>query len=118
MAKAYSQDWNPTGHLYNSLLGDARLLWSAGPWRNDHFLRCQLFKPWKVNLVISISLAVSSKLFKILHEVIGKRIIVVDEQNHLNPSSASWIALKMASALFRVSSYSFSGSESATMPAP
>src|SRR5690606_12782035 len=55
---------------------------------------------------------------QILHEVIRKRIVVVDHDNHDAASSAIAIAFNIAFALLTVSSYSRSGIESATIPAP
>ena len=53
-----------------------------------------------------------------LKKVVGKTVVTVDEQDHGSTSWASSRARITALALFRHSSYSVSGTESATMPAP
>ena len=53
-----------------------------------------------------------------LVEIIGKTVIIIDEQNHILSSSASSSAFITAFALLMHSSYSLSGTESATIPAP
>src|SRR4029079_4168603 len=58
-------------------------------------------------------------LAQILHEVVGERIVVIDNDNHnSNPPSARSMARTSARDLFTVSMYSFSGIESATIPPP
>ena len=63
-----------------------------------------------------------------LHQVVGKRIVVVDDEHVSHgsqppdgPANSSWAsstARSRAAALLWVSAYSRAGSESATMPAP
>ncbi len=53
-----------------------------------------------------------------LDEVERERVVVVDHEDHANHSRARSIARKSAAALASASAYSFSATESATMPAP
>ena len=53
-----------------------------------------------------------------LVQIVGKTVIVVDQQDHSSASCASSSALRDARALFIHSSNSCSGTESATIPAP
>src|SRR5207244_1325683 len=67
----------------------------------------------------AIHAQVLTQLTKVLHEVVGERIVVINDQNHnSNPRWARLIARIKARDLFTVSMYSFSGTESATMPPP
>ena len=58
-----------------------------------------------------------AQLAKIMHEVVGEGVVVVDHQNHYLPLSFS-TAFMMALPLLIVSSHSDSGIESYTIPAP
>src|SRR6185369_8572977 len=69
--------------------------------------------------VVAEDLRIGSELAEVLHEVVGERIEVVDDQQHTYaPASAMAMAFCSARDLFSVSSYSLLGCESATMPAP
>src|SRR5438094_935026 len=59
-----------------------------------------------------------AQLAQVLDEVIGKGIVVVDDQDHRSVPAASRSARIIPRALEQVSSHSVFGSESATMPAP
>lgn len=56
---------------------------------------------------------------RLLEQVIGKRIVIVDQENHYpSTSEARSMAFMTAFALFALSIYSLYGTESATMPPP
>src|SRR6478609_4722295 len=112
----------------------------------------EIFDLGERDLVVSIDLHILTQFSEILDEIVGERIVVIDNQQHgeiqslafnaqhsfsfglsivqtfsksppdgrsySNPCSASSIAFIMARDLLHVSSYSCSGFESATMPAP
>src|SRR5215475_2827228 len=60
-----------------------------------------------------------TQLAEVLHEVVGEGVVVINHQNHSsNPRCARLIARINARDLFTVSMYSFSGTESATIPPP
>src|SRR5213078_1259399 len=58
-----------------------------------------------------------AELAEQVREVVGERVVVVDQQDH-RLASASSIAISSAASLRRHSSCSAAGSESATIPAP
>ena len=69
--------------------------------------------------VVAHDAQLGAQLAEILDEVVGERIVVIDDENHV--SQARWAissARSSARALSRVSSYSAVGFESMTMPAP
>src|SRR5262245_16192766 len=68
--------------------------------------------------VIARDAHVGVELAERLHEVEREGVVVVDDEDHANHSRASPIARKRAAAFASASAYSFSGTESATMPAP
>lgn len=54
-----------------------------------------------------------------LVQIVREAVVVVDQKGgHSNPSDARWMASTTALALLMHSLYSFSGIESATIPAP
>lgn len=118
MPQTDSEDGNLSSHLQDGLHGETCLFGSAGSWRDDEKFGLFFFKGLKIDQVVSIDLANLTQFTKVLNQVIGEGIIVIDQKDHRSPSPASSMALKTARALFRVSSYSFSGIESATIPAP
>ena len=77
------------------------------------------------HLVVAHDADLGSQLAQVLVEVVGERVVVVDEQDGLarrarsaHSDLATRSASNMAPALASVSRCSVSGSESATMPAP
>src|SRR5690606_17406686 len=76
------------------------------------------------DLIIAHYMHVGIQLTEVLHHVVGKRIVVVDHQNHgaasplASAGSTISAARKIALALFMVSFHSRAGTESATMPPP
>ena len=93
-----------------------------GPGRDHDLLRRHRLDLAERHLVVAAHAHVGAQLAEILHEVVGERIVVVDDENHVyRPTAlacASSSARITARALSRVSSYSAAGFESATMPAP
>src|SRR6266702_5522781 len=104
----------PDGILCNSRIGGR-----AGSRRNDNTRGFQSLDFFERDLIISKYAQVFAQLAKILHEVISKGIVVIDDDNHIsNPRWARLIARIRSRDLFTVSVYSFSGTESATIPPP
>ena len=89
----------------------------AGAGREHDRRRLQRGDAWHVDRVVAHHLHLRAQRAHHLHEIVGERIVVVDHQDH-DSSSANLTASNTAFDLLMVSSYSFSGSESATMPAP
>src|SRR4030095_7741904 len=91
----------------------------SGPGRNHDVRWLQRFDFFEGYSIISKHAQIVPHLAKILHEVVGEGVVVIDNDNHSsNPRCASCIALSSARDLFTVSMYSPSGTESATMPPP
>src|SRR5690349_2224198 len=71
--------------------------------------------------VVALDGDVGTQLAEILREVVGERVVVVDQEELHDPSRAVRAIATARStprALLTVSSYSISGTESATRPAP
>src|SRR2546422_10508837 len=117
--QADPQDWDLTGEPLDDGAADPGVGRAAGSWR-DHDRR--RFLPHGLldrDLVVPDHFGRVAQLTQILDEVPGEGVVVVDHEDHeSNPRAASRTASSIACPLFRVSSHSASGSESATMPAP
>src|SRR5437762_426287 len=69
--------------------------------------------------VVADDVRVGPQLAEVLHEVVGERVVVVDDEDHARgPATAMRSARITPRALEHVSSHSVLGSESATIPAP
>ncbi len=113
------ENWYARGKTLDGVARDPGFPRCARARRDDDFFRLERFDFVERNLVVKIDSDVGAKLSQIMIQVVGERIIVVDEENHLFlHCSANSTAFSMARALLRVSWYSSAGSESATMPAP
>ena len=109
-------DLMPQGgrHLH----GDPRVLRPPRAGGEDDPFRLQRPDLFHRQFIVSNDLNVRTELAGQLIEVIGKAVIVVNQQDHSSTSCASSSALRDARALFIHSSNSCSGTESATIPAP
>ena len=81
-AKADAQQWHLACKLVDHVETDAGFVWCAGAWRQDNAL-------WRKGgnfiyryLVVTNRVDVVPQLAKILNEVVGKRVVVVDHQQH------------------------------------
>ena len=95
---------------------DPRVLRPPRPGRQDDVIRPELPDFLHGHRVVADHPDVRVQRADELVEVVGKAVVVIDQQDHIVTASSS--ARSEARALFRHSSYSFSGTESATMPAP
>src|SRR5687767_9143980 len=91
---------------------------APGTGRDQDLLRCHRLDLADGHLIVAPDADVGAQLPEVLHEVVGERVVVVDDKYHYNPACASSSALRTARALSLVSSYSAVGLESATIPAP
>src|SRR5690349_15215904 len=96
---------------------DARVLGPSRPGRDDDALGLHLDDLLQRRRVVAHDSNVGAELPEVLHQVVGERIVVVEDENH-SPACAISSARTSARALSRVSSNSAAGLESITMPAP
>ena len=119
MPETNTQQWNFSGKVFDHRNGDPGLIRCARPWRDNNFFWIQGLYFLNRYLVVAFYQHISTQLPHVLHDVVGKRVVIIDHQNHAtHPFSATSTALSKARPLFIVSSNSLSGTESATMPAP
>src|SRR5688572_6558646 len=103
----------------NEFVANARVLGPARARRDTDPLRVQGFEFGDGGFVVPFHGHVATEHAEVLDEIVGKRIVVIDDQQHAAYSSVARLrASTIAIALFTVSWYSLAGSESATIPAP
>ena len=117
VAEADAENRNLSRERLYRLKRDPRAVGVTRARRDDQRFRGFRRYSGDVDLVVSHHLYLGVERSHHLHEVVGERIVIVDHDHH-ESSSANFTASKTALALFSVSSYSLSASESATMPAP
>ena len=119
MAEAHAEDGDAAAEPAYHFLADARVLRIAGTRRKDDVRGVQSLDFADGERVIAHYLDFRLNGRRLLKQVIGKRIVIVDQENHYpSTSEARSMASMTAFALFALSIYSLCGTESATMPPP
>src|SRR5688572_7388208 len=118
MTETDAEQRRPRTESLDHVRRDAGILGTTGPGRDHDLIRGHHLDLAERHLIVAAHAHLRAELAEVLHEVVGKRIVVVDDEHHYNPACASSSARITAFALSRVSSYSAAGFESATMPAP
>ena len=117
--QADAQNREPPAQLPDHLDADACIFRPAGAGGEDNARRVQRGNLFHRHGVVADDPDVRFQRTDELVQVIGKAVIVIDQQDHASSaSSACSMARTTAFALLMHSRYSLSGTESATMPAP
>jgi len=82
MAEANTEDGKFSGEALDQLDGNARLLRSARAGRNHDAFRLSADNFFDGDFVVAMHFDLATQLAEILREVISKRIVVVQKQNH------------------------------------
>ena len=96
----------------------AGVLRPAGAGGDDEVRRRERFRLVGVDRVVPDHGHLRAELAEQVREVVGERVVVVDQQDGHGRASARSSAASSAASLFRHSWCSAAGSESATMPPP
>ena len=123
MSEADSKNRKAAGECLDHIIADPRLVGCARAGRDANPLRRHLFNLTDRDAIIAPDHGILTKLAEILDEVVGKGVVIINDQNHEFKgfgmvAVASSIARMTPLALLTVSSNSASGEESATIPAP
>ena len=119
MAEAHAEDRNAAAEFLDDFLADTGVLGVARTGRKDDMRGIQALDFADGERVVAHYLHIRLDGRRLLEQVIGKRIVIVDQENHYpSTSDARSMALITAFALFALSIYSLCGTESATMPPP
>ncbi len=82
MPQADPQDRQLTGEVAEQIHTDAGFLRGAGSGRYDDPLRVKGFDLADRDLVVAADDNLSAQFAQILHEIVGKRVVVVEDENH------------------------------------
>jgi len=82
MTEADSEDGNDSAHFFNHLAADPRVVRSAGARRYTDTLGCFLANFIERDLVVAMHLHLRAQFSEVLDEVVGERIVVVDDKQH------------------------------------
>src|SRR5471030_1365444 len=89
MPKANAENRQPLSKVGDGRHGNARVVRRAGAGRDHQMGRGQLFNISETELIVTFNQHLGTQLAKILIEVIGKRVVVVDQQQHGGPGLQS-----------------------------
>ncbi len=84
MTKANAEDWNPTAQLFDNVNADPGFVGRAWPRRDDDVRRVQRGDLVHRNLIVANNLHLARVVQRTnrLHEVVRKRVVVIDNQDH------------------------------------
>src|SRR5688572_14180634 len=114
MAEADTEKGQAPGEMRDRFDGNAGFIGRARARRNDDACRLQRLDVLDRDLIVAIDADVLALFPEILNEIVGKRVVIVDHEQHgtpprltrySNPCSANSIAFIIALALLQVSSY-------------
>ncbi len=80
MTKTDAKERNFTGKPLNCGHRNPRFFWCTRPGRNYQSLRCQLCNIVQSQFIISDHFDLFAKFKKILNQVVGKGVVIVDHQ--------------------------------------
>src|SRR5262245_56328143 len=125
MSEAHAQHRHAAREALDHVVGHPGLARRLGSGRNDEPVGMLALQGVGRDLVVTIDARVAPQIAQRLHQVVGERVVVIDDGDHSGlpsavsrPSSARSSAMSRAFPLLMVSAYSRSGTESYTMPAP
>src|SRR5258705_5148053 len=118
VAEADAEDRRRRAEATDDLERHARLIGIARTRRDHDALGSLGDDGVTAERVVAHDLERRAQLTEVLDEVVGKGIVVVDDEDHRSVLAASRSARIMPRALELFSSHSVFGSESATIPAP
>jgi hypothetical protein len=82
MAEADAQDWDALTKGSDHVTADASFLWRARTWRDTNMIGPLFGDLFQRDLIIPMDLHLRAHLAKVLDEVVGKGVVIVDDQKH------------------------------------
>ena len=82
VAEADTEDRNFSAEMPNHIATDPRIGGRAGPGGNDYFFGSELLDVGNGNLVVALHKELRTQFAKVLNEVVGERIVVIDDEDH------------------------------------
>jgi hypothetical protein len=82
VAEADTEDGNFSAEMPNHIATDTRIGGRAGSGGDDDFFGSELLDVGNGNLVVALHKELGTKFPKVLNEVVGERIVVIDDEDH------------------------------------
>src|SRR5690606_27760484 len=82
MPEADTQEQQPAGVMLDGLDGDPRFGWRTGAWGDYDSLRLVAIDLGDGQFVVAHHFDFGTQLAEVLHNVVGKRVVVIDHQQH------------------------------------
>jgi hypothetical protein len=82
MSEADAEDWYSAGEVLDQINADAGVLRPARTGRHHDALRLHILNVSNRDLVVAVNLDRSSEFAQILDEVVSKRIVIVEYEDH------------------------------------
>src|SRR3984957_1305391 len=84
MPQTHAENRKLPRQFLDQLHGNSRLLWRTRTRRNYNALRFFTRDLLNADLVVAVHFHLASQLTQILRQVVGKRVVVIEQQNHLD----------------------------------
>ena len=84
MAEAHAEDGNFSTEMPNHIATDTGIGGRAGAGGDDYFFGRELLDVGNGNLVVAFYKKLRTKFAEVLNEVVGERIVVIDDEDHAN----------------------------------
>src|SRR5208283_97313 len=85
VAKTYAEDRNRAGEAFDQRHANASLGRRAGAGRNNDLRRLPGLDLLQRQCVVTVYADVGAQFTQILHEVVGKAVVIIDHKNHASP---------------------------------
>jgi hypothetical protein len=82
VSEANTQDWNFAREMADQLDADAGFVRGAGAGRDDDSIGLQSFDIIDSELVVAADLDIGTQFAQVLDKVVGKRVVVVEDEDH------------------------------------
>src|SRR5438105_15879866 len=80
MTETDAQDWNLGPESQDDFFADSRFAWRARAGRNADVLRRLVCNFIQRDFIVSFDQKFTSKLAEILREIVGERVVVIDQE--------------------------------------
>src|SRR3984893_3585273 len=82
--QAHAKNWKLPRQFLDQLHGNSRLLRRAWTWRNHNPFRLFPLDIFNADLIVAMHFHLASQFAQILRQVVSKRVVVVEQQNHFS----------------------------------
>src|SRR3974390_2115246 len=84
MAETDPENWDLAGKVSDHVDADSRLVRCTGPGRDDDAFRVEMLDLFQCGLVVAAHYDFVPHLPDVLHQVVGERIVIVEDEDHVS----------------------------------